>query len=386
MCTACARRCRLGPGQVGFCGVRGNIGGDLYLLSYGVLVAVNVDPIEKKPLTHFHPGSKVLSIATTGCNWACAYCQNFDISQRRVVEGYRLEPEEVVEIALRTGSDGITYTYNEPTVFIEYAHDVGVLARKRGLFNTFVTNGYLTDEAIDYASEFLDAATVDIKGNGDDMFARRFIQIVSYEPVFEALRELKRKGVFVEVTDLVVPRVGDDLGKARRLARWIVENLGPETPVHFLRFHPDYRMLDYPPTPVETLERHVEIARQEGLRYVYIGNVPGHPMESTYCPNCGRPVIVRYGFEILEWRLDSENRCRYCGYKINIVGTLKKGYSPYKSRFVFIPLSRREYVYRDPIELVRGSGRESSAAGSWSLHLNHLSVKSFSSSPRIDSI
>ncbi|NAZ13154.1 MAG: AmmeMemoRadiSam system radical SAM enzyme [Desulfurococcales archaeon] len=352
-CVACARRCKLSPGQVGFCGIRGNYNGDLYLLSYGILIAINVDPIEKKPLTHFHPGSKVLSIATTGCNWACAYCQNYDISQRRHIEGFELEPEEVVKIALETGSDGITYTYNEPTIFMEYAHDVGVIARKEGLFNTFVTNGYMTDEAVDYLSEFLDAATVDIKGNADNNFARKFIQIINYEPVFETLKELKRKKIFIEITDLVIPKVGDDLDKARKLARWIVENLGPETPVHFLRFHPDYKMLDYPPTPVKTLEQHVKIAREEGLKYVYVGNVPGHPLENTYCPNCGKPVIVRYGFEILEWHLDQENRCRYCGYKINIVGTLKRNYNPYRSRFIFVPVRDKKYVSIDPSELVR---------------------------------
>jgi len=353
VCTACARGCRLSPGQIGFCGVRGNKDGDLYLLVYGVLIAVNVDPIEKKPLMHFHPGSKVLSIATTGCDWACAYCQNYDISQRRIVEGFRFEPEDLIKIALDTGSDGITYTYNEPTIFIEYAHDVGVLAHKHGLFNTFVSNGYMTDEAVDYASKFLDAITVDFKGNGDNKFARRFILIPSYEPVFNALLELKRKKIFIEITDLVVPKVGDDLNMAKKLSRWIIENLGPETPVHFLRFHPDYKMLDYPPTPVETLEKHVRIAREEGLQYVYIGNVPGHPMENTYCPRCGKPVIVRYGFEILEWNLDEENKCRFCGYKINIIGRLKKSYSPFKSRFIFIDLYKRRYVNKDPVELLK---------------------------------
>ncbi|MEM0457467.1 MAG: AmmeMemoRadiSam system radical SAM enzyme [Sulfolobales archaeon] len=353
MCTACARRCRLLPGQVGFCGVRGNRDGDLYLLAYGILIAMNVDPIEKKPLMHFHPGSQVLSIATTGCNWACAYCQNYDISQRRIVEGFQIEPEEVVKTALETGSDGITYTYNEPTIFIEYAHDVGVLAHKKGLFNTFVSNGYLTDEAVDYLSRFLDAITVDFKGNGDSRFARRYIQIMSYEPVFNALKELKDKKIFIEITDLVIPKVGDDLEMARKLVKWIIDNLGPETPVHFLRFHPDYKMLEYPPTPVETLEKHVRIAREEGLKYAYIGNVPGHPYEHTYCPNCGRIVIARYGFEILEWNLDEDNRCRFCGYKINIVGGLKKNYSPYRSRFIFLPLHRRKYKSEKPEDLLR---------------------------------
>jgi pyruvate formate lyase activating enzyme len=337
-CTACARKCKLSPGQIGFCGVRGNRDGELYLLNYGKIITAHVDPIEKKPLSHFHPGSMVLSIATTGCSWACMYCQNFDISQRRVVEGFEVTPEEVVDLAVKAGAQGVTYTYNEPSIFAEFAHDVGVEAHRRGLFNTFVSNGYLTDEAIDLLSKFLDAITVDFKGNGDDAFARKFILIPSYEPVFNALLELKRKGIYIEVTDLVIPKVGDDLEKARRLVRWIHDNLGPETPLHFLRFHPDYLMMDYPWTPIETLEKHIELAKREGMKYVYIGNVPGHPYEHTYCPSCGNIVIERYGFEIISWRLTKDNRCKFCGEKIPIVGSLHETYK--MNRFFSVPIYR----------------------------------------------
>ncbi len=337
-CLACARRCRLAPGQIGFCGVRGNKDGKLYLLVYGKVIAMHVDPIEKKPLSHFHPGSMVLSIATTGCSWACMYCQNFDISQRRVVEGFEVSPEEVVDIALKVGAHGITYTYNEPSIFSEFAHDIGVVAHRRGLFNSFVSNGYLTDETVDYLSRFLDAITVDFKGNADDAFARRFILIPSYEPVFNALLELKRKKIHIEITDLVIPRVGDDIEKARKLVRWIRDNLGPETPLHFLRFHPDYKMMDYPWTPIETLEKHIKIAREEGMKYVYIGNVPGHPDEHTRCPRCGNIVIERYGFEIISWRLTKDNRCKFCGERIPIVGTLNETYRG--DRFFPIPIYR----------------------------------------------
>lgn len=335
-CVACPRRCKLLPGQYGFCGIRWNVEGELYLVSHGYAIAVAIDPIEKKPLYHFNPGSMVFSLSTTGCSWACQFCQNWDISQRRVIAGWKLSPELAVELAEAYGAQGLTYTYNEPVVFIEYAYDIGVLAKKRGLFNTMVTNGYMTDETLDLVSRFIDAATVDLKGHGDKDFARKFSLVPDTEPVFHAMAELKRKGVFVEVTDLVVPRYGDDEEKARKTIRWIVENLGPETPIHFLRFHPDYKMLDVPPTPVEKLERMVKIAKEEGVHYAYIGNVPGHRYENTYCPKCGALLIRRVGFDIVSWNLTEDMRCPRCGYKVNIVGKLHPTYRA--DRFVYIPL------------------------------------------------
>lgn len=343
-CLACPRRCSVAEGKYGFCGIRWNIDGKLYLVSHGLAIAVAIDPIEKKPLYHFNPGSMVLSIATTGCNWACIFCQNWDISQRRVIAGWKLDPEVVVKLAEAYGAHGITYTYNEPIVFIEYAYDIGMIAKKHGLFNTMVTNGYMSDETIDLVAKFMDAATVDLKGHGDPEFARKLSSVPDTEPVFHAMVELKRKGVFIEVTDLVVPKYGDSIEKARKLARWIVENLGPETPLHFLRFHPDYKLLNVPSTPVEVLEKHVEVAKEEGLHYVYIGNVPGHELENTYCPSCGKVVVRRIGFDLVEWKLDNEMRCQYCGYRINIAGKL---YPTYKlSRFVYLPLDAfTEFVH-----------------------------------------
>lgn len=320
-CTACARYCQIGEGQVGLCGVRGVVNGRLYLFVYGRVAASHVDPIEKKPVTHFMPGTKIFSIATTGCNWLCQYCQNFDISQRRKVEGVHVTPEELVRAAKRYGSHGIAYTYNEPTIFMEFARDVGVEARRAGLINVFVTNGYWTPDSVSMANEFLDAATVDFKGSGEVNFVRRYIGIPNVEPIFQTLLELKqRTRIHIEITDLIVPEIGDDLNAARRLCRWVCDNLGPETPVHFLRFHPDYKLMHLPWTPVTTLERHYEIAKQEGLQYVYIGNVPGHKYESTYCPGCSSVVVRRYGFSILEWNLTDENRCSTCGNRIPIVG------------------------------------------------------------------
>ncbi len=319
-CTACERLCLLGEGQTGLCGIRKNIGGELYLISYGVASALAIDPIEKKPLYHFHPGSRVLSISTTGCNWMCKYCQNYDISQRREVSGTPLTPEEVVRIALENKVDGISYTYNEPTVFAEYAKDIGILARKNGLFNTYVSNGYQSEVSVPYISSFLDAITVDFKGNANAEFGKKYIGIRDFEPVLRNLLHLKKMGLYLEITDLVVPipNIGDNVQDARSLARWIFENLGENTPLHFTRFHPDYHMMDVPPTPVETLRAHYKAAKEEGLKFVYIGNVPGDPLENTYCPRCGNPVIERYGFSIVKKQVDSEGRCKFCGESLNI--------------------------------------------------------------------
>ena len=320
-CTACSRYCLLGDGQTGFCGIRKNIGGHLFLLSYGRAAAVAVDPIEKKPLYHYLPGGRVLSLATSGCSWACKYCQNYDISQRREITGEYLEPEDVVKLAIQSGSDGISYTYNEPSIFAEYAHDIGMLAKKRGLFSTFVSNGYESSESIPYLKEFLDAISIDFKGNGNDIFGRKYIGIMSYAPVFDTLKRLKSAGIYTEITDLVVPvkGVGDNPDDARNLAVWIRENLGTDVPLHFTRFHPDYLMNNVPATPIETLERHHSIAKEEGLKFVYIGNVPGHPLENTYCPNCGQELVKRFGFQITSYRITEDGRCPFCGEDMHII-------------------------------------------------------------------
>ncbi len=326
-CTACARSCQIGEGQVGFCGVRGVVGGKLYLLVYGRVVAGHIDPIEKKPVVHYRPGSKIFSIATSGCSWACAYCQNSDISQLRKVEGMEASPEEIVDAAVARGCEGIAYTYNQPTIFMEYARDVGVVARSRGLFNIFVSNGYDTPETVGLMDGFLDCATVDFKGSGETGFVRRYIAIPNADPIFQSLLEIKaRTRVHVEITDLIVPKVGESLDAAKRLCRWVCDNLGPDTPVHFLRFHPDYKMMDLPMTPVEVLERHHRIGREAGLNYVYIGNVPGHPAENTYCTGCGSVVVGRHGYRILEYNLDAKNRCRRCGQATPVIGPLGRSY------------------------------------------------------------
>ena len=255
----------------------------------------------------------------------CRYCQNFDISQRRKIEGIDAQPPDIVRMTVEQGCQGLAYTYNQPTIFIEFARDIGMLARKAGLINIFVSNGYDTPEAVAEMKPFLDCITVDFKGSGETQFVRKFISIPNADPIFSTLKELRdTTKIHTEVTDLIVPQVGDDLDAARRLSKFVYDELGPDTPIHFLRFHPDYKMMDLPWTPVETLEKHCEVAKAAGLRYVYIGNVPGHPWEHTYCPECGAVAIRRYGFDITGWNLGKENRCKACDYKLPIYGSLER--------------------------------------------------------------
>jgi len=324
-CTACARLCEIPNGKIGLCGVRGVTNGKLYLYVYGRVIAGHVDPIEKKPVTHYMPSSAIYSIATTGCNWLCKYCQNYDISQRRKVDGIEMTPAVVVYTAKRLDADGIAYTYNEPSIFMEFAKDCGIEAHKQGLFNIFVSNGYDTPESVAMMGKFLDCITVDFKGSGKQDFIRRYVGIPSAEPIFQTITDLERKtSIHIEITDLIVPQVGDDLEAARALCKFIYDHLGPETPIHFLRFHPDYKMMEFDMTPIETLEKHYAITKSEGLKYVYLGNVPGHPLEHTYCPECNGIVIQRYGFSIVSWNIDSNNSCTNCGNPIPIVGRPRK--------------------------------------------------------------
>lgn len=335
-CTACARYCEIGKGQIGLCGVRGNEGGKLELFVYGKVISGHVDPIEKKPVIHYRPGTSIYSIATTGCNWLCKYCQNYDISQRRKIEGTEMTPEQVVDQALRYGADGIAYTYNQPSIFIEFARDCGVIARKKGLFNIFVSNGYDTPQTVKMMDEFLDCITVDFKGNAEPDFTRKYIGVPDPKPIFDTLKEIRDKTkIHVEITDLVIPRVGDNLEYATKLCKFIYDEFGSEMPIHFLRFHPDYKMMDFESTPIKTLEKHYEIAKKEGLEYVYLGNVPGHPLEHTYCSQCNNIVVKRYGFDIQGWNMDENNNCNFCGNKIPITGKLAENYKRNRFQFIF---------------------------------------------------
>lgn len=317
-CVLCSHRCVIAEGQRGICRVRENRGGTLESLVYGRLIARHVDPIEKKPLYHFLPGSLSFSIATVGCNFRCRFCQNADIAQLPAdrggaIRGERVSPEAVVAAAARAECRSIAYTYTEPTVFFEFALDVARLAHAQGIRNVFVTNGYMTREALDVIGPVLDAANVDLKaftpGYYKDQCGARL------EPVKETLRAMKARGVYVEVTTLIVPGLNDDPNELKALAAFLVRDLGPETPWHISRFHPTYRLTDRPPTPVRTLQRAREIGIAAGLQFVYTGNVPGDEGENTFCPACGERLIERRGFRVGKVRL-KDGRCAKCGAAI----------------------------------------------------------------------
>jgi len=315
-CNLCARRCTIRDSGIGFCLVRKNEGGKLCSLVYAKACSACVDPINKKPLSHFHPGSLVMSIATVGCNFRCRFCDNWVISQEKEISGYDFPPEQVIRATKKNGCQGISYTYTEPTIFFEYAYDTAVLARKEGFFNTFVTNGYMTTEAVRTIAPVLDAATVDFKGGGDPEFYKEFSSVPSVEPIYDSLKEMKKQGIHVEITNLVVPKIGDNLETIGELATWVKDNLGRDTPFHLLRFHPDYRLTEFPSTSVQTLEKACDLSREVGLNYVYIGNVPGHRFENTYCPNSSE---LSHLLKLL-WRRVS--KCStYCSSKI-----LEKGH------------------------------------------------------------
>jgi pyruvate formate lyase activating enzyme len=330
-CFLCARRCRISDGATGFCLVRKNEGGTLFSLNYGKVVSAAVDPIGKKPLSHFNPGAQVMSIAAAGCNFRCKFCDNWMVSQDTEVAGRNFPPAEVVKTAKSRNCQGISYTYTEPTIYMEYAYDTAKIAHEAGLFNTFVTNGYMTPEAVKTIAPYLDAATVDFKGGGDPDFYKSFSAVPRVEPIYEALKELKRNSVHIEITNLVVPKIGDSLDKIKEMAKWIKDNISQDTPFHLLRFHPDYKMTTTPATTVEEMEKAYMTARNAGLHYVYLGNVPGHPSENTYCPKCNELLIKRYSFEITQWNLTKDMRCPVCSNPIPIKGKLHQsgGSFPY---------------------------------------------------------
>ena len=312
-CDACAHRCVLRVGRVGICGVRENRAGQLVSTVHGEAAAVHVEPIEKKPLYHFLPGSLALSLATRGCNLHCDFCQNWELAQGHragiVPRAEPLPPEAVVVRALDTGARTIAYTYVEPTVFLEYALDTARLARQAGLRNVFVTNGYQTPEALDLIAPVLDAANVDLKSFSDATYRR--ICGARLEPVRETLTGLKRAGIWVEVTTLLVPGVNDGTAEVEAMAEWIGSELGAETPWHLSRFYPANRMAAFPPTPAATLERAADAGRRAGLAHVYLGNAPELHDEETRCAGCGRWLIRRRDFAVVGWAL-VDGRCPDC--------------------------------------------------------------------------
>ncbi|MCD6232933.1 AmmeMemoRadiSam system radical SAM enzyme [bacterium] len=320
-CLNCAHKCILPPGQTGICGVRKNIGGKLYSLVYGKAVAVNIDPIEKKPLFHFLPRTYSLSIATVGCQFRCWNCQNWEISQgpkiTGKIEGEDISPEQIVAIAKKHQLPSISYTYTDPIVFSEYALDTMKLAKKGGIKNCWITSGFFSKELLSAVSPYLDAANVDLKYFSDKDYIK--YSGGRLQPVLDTLKGLKRKKVWVEVTTLIIPTINDSEKTLKGIAKFIKEELGAETPWHTTQFSSalSWKLHNIPNTPIETLIKARQIGQKQGLKYVYTGNVPGLEGENTYCPKCGTLVIQRYGYNVK--RYDKNGKCPKCGASINLI-------------------------------------------------------------------
>ena len=313
-CGLCSHNCIITHGKRGICQVRENKNGKLTSLVYGQVIAKNVDPIEKKPLFHFLPGSFSCSIATVGCNFKCRFCQNSDIAQmpsdnKGMIAGVYMSPADVVNYALSQGCMSISYTYTEPTVFFEFAYDTAKLAHKNGLLNVFVTNGYMSEQALKKIAPYLDAANVDLKSFSDDFYKK--ICCAKLSPVLLTLKRMKELGIFVEVTTLLIPGLNDDPDQLNQMAEFIAVELGRETPWHISRFHPAYKLKDKSITSENSLIKAYETGKKHGLFHIYLGNIPESSMENTTCCNCGKTLIYRRGFNITK-NLLKENRCPFC--------------------------------------------------------------------------
>lgn len=317
-CFLCAHRCTIGEGKTGFCGVRENIDGVLYSLVYDKVCSANADPIEKKPLFHFQPGSKSFSIATPGCNFRCTFCQNWQISQMAreegSIEGSAYSPEDIVKAAVSSGCKSIAYTYTEPTIFMELCGQCGKLARENGLCNVFVSNGYETKEAIDFARPWLDGINIDLKAFSED-FYKSFCK-AKLGPVLDTIKYIaNHTDIWMEITTLIVPGENDSPEELRDIAEFISKEASADVPWHVSRFHPTYEMNTKPVTPEDSLEMALNIGKQAGLRYVYVGNLPGSRAESTFCYSCSELLIERVGYRIVKNNI-KDGDCPACGAQI----------------------------------------------------------------------
>lgn len=321
-CRLCNFHCHIAEGKLGHCQVRKNMGGTLYSLNYGKLCAASPDPIEKKPLYHFQPGSRSFSIAAVGCNFRCDFCQNWQISQAALetgrIEGETASPEQIVAVAVRSGCRSIAYTYTEPTIFMEFCNDCARPAREKGLANVFVSNGYMTRDAIDFAGEWLDAINVDLKAFSDEYY--RSLCGSRLQPVLDSIAYIARQTkIWIEITTLLLPGRNDSEEELKKLADWLVAEAGPDVPWHVSRFYPQYKYTDSAPTPLESMQRAERIGRAAGLRYVYLGNIAGTDSENTRCYRCGRMLIERMGYHIAANHI-KDSKCPQCGTQIAGVG------------------------------------------------------------------
>ncbi len=316
-CRLCSHFCRIEEGKAGLCGVRRNDGGSLVSLSYDKVAALHLDPVEKKPLFHFMPGTTTLSLGTPGCNLDCAFCQNWSLSQPprqgRRIEGQAVAPRDIVRMARSSGARSVAYTYSEPTIFFELMLETATLARQEGLANIMVSNGFQSPECIDALDGFIQAANIDLKSFREEFY--RDICGARLKPVLENLAHMKRLGWHLEVTTLVIPGENDSDAELRDIASFLRAELGADMPWHVSRFHPCHRMQHHPPTPLDALKRAYDIGRAEGLHHVFVGNVPGSGLENTVCPGCGRTVVERSGFAVLRNRL-RKGACPHCGQSV----------------------------------------------------------------------
>jgi pyruvate formate lyase activating enzyme len=311
-CSLCAHRCLISPSRKGICGVRENKDGILYSLVYGMIIAENIDPIEKKPLFHIFPGSKSYSIATAGCNFRCTFCQNHEISQMPsesgIISGRQTSAPEIIQRAVSSGSKTIAYTYTEPTIYFEYALDVAKLAREHEIKNIFVTNGFMTKESLETVAPYLDGANVDLKSFSDEFYKKHCG--ARLQPVLDTLKRMKDLGIWVEITTLLIPGLNESEDELQGIVNFI-HAIGPETPWHISRFHPRYKMNNMKPTSLDAIRRAMEIGKAGGLKYVYSGNVPGDGGEDTLCSKCGETLIQRYGFLVESIKLQGSS-CLKC--------------------------------------------------------------------------
>lgn len=318
-CNVCQRKCVISKGDTGFCSMRENIDNKLYALNYAVASSVAVDPIEKKPLFHFYPGSNVFSLGSVGCNFRCKHCQNWNISQANLneISTQEILPEEAISLTKQYGCKSIAWTYNEPTMWFEYTYDCAKLAKKEDIATVYVTNGYMSEESFDLIKHYLDAANIDLKSMSDK-FYQELCQ-ARLQPVLDNIKRFYENKIHIEITNLMIPGYNDSKEDIMALVKFMMDEIGPEVPLHFTRFFPYYKLSQIPPTPVKSLQRAYDIAKEAGMEYVYIGNVSTEGKENTLCPECGEVLIKRDGFEIIDYELKKTRKCPECNASINII-------------------------------------------------------------------